>query len=70
MYLAQTYHEFFKRTKQNLYGSKLVNMPKPELYVIFTGERPENPPDTIPITRKECSTIVIARSGATKQSII
>ena len=47
MYLAQTYHDFFKRTKQNLYGSKKVNMPKPELYMIFTGERPKNPPDTI-----------------------
>ena len=47
MYLIQTYHDFFKRTKQNLYGSKKVNMPKPELYIIFTGEKPENPPDTI-----------------------
>ncbi|MCM1288425.1 MAG: hypothetical protein NC240_08955 [Clostridium sp.] len=47
MYLIQTYHDFFKRTKQNLYGSKKVDMPKPELYVIFTGEKPENPPDTI-----------------------
>ena len=50
MYLVQTYHEFFKRTKQNLYGSKPVNMPKPELYVIFTGERPKNPPDTISLS--------------------
>ena len=49
LYLAQTYHEFFKRTKQNLYSSKPVNMPKPELYVIFTGERPENHP----VTRSE-----------------
>ena len=51
MYLAQTYHEFFKRTKQNLYGSKPVNMPKPELYVIFTGERPETPPDIISLSK-------------------
>ena len=51
MYLAQTYHEFFKRTKQNLYGSKPVNMPKPELYVIFTGEGPENPPDIISLSK-------------------
>ncbi|MCM1172835.1 MAG: hypothetical protein NC393_12025 [Clostridium sp.] len=47
MYLIQTYHDFFKRTNQNLYGSKKVDMPKPELYVIFTGEKPKNPPDTI-----------------------
>lgn len=46
MYLVQTYHDYFKRTNQNLYGSKKVNMPIPELYVIFTGER-KNIPDTI-----------------------
>lgn len=46
MYLIQTYHDYFKRTNQNLYGSKKVNMPKPELYVIYTGER-KNVPDTI-----------------------
>ncbi len=51
MYLIQTYHDYFKRTKQNLYGSKKVNMPKPELYVIFTGEKPENPPDTISLSK-------------------
>ena len=51
MYLIQTYHDFFKRTKQNLYGSKKVNMPKPELYVIFTGEKTKNPPDTISLSK-------------------
>lgn len=51
MYLIQTYHDFFIRTKQNLYSSKKVNMPKPELYMIFTGERPENPPDTISLSK-------------------
>ena len=43
MYLVQTYHEYFKRTNQNLYGSKKVVMPKPELYVIYTGNRKEIP---------------------------
>ncbi len=51
LYLIQTYHDYFKRTKQNLYGSKKVNMPKPELYVIFTGEKPENPPDVISLSK-------------------
>ncbi|MCM1496738.1 MAG: hypothetical protein NC089_13205 [Bacteroides sp.] len=51
MYLIQTYHDYFKRTKQNLYGSKKVNMPKPELYVIFTGEKPKNPPDIISLSK-------------------
>ncbi len=51
MYLIQTYHDFFKRTKQNLYGSKKVDMPKLELYVIFTGEKPKNLPDTISLSK-------------------
>lgn len=46
MYLIQTYHEYFKRTDQNLYGSKKVTIPKPELYMIFTGER-KDIPDTM-----------------------
>ncbi len=50
MYLIQTYHDYFKRTKQNLYGYKKVNMPKPELYMIFTGEKPKSPPDTISLS--------------------
>ena len=51
MYLIQTYHDYFKRTDQNLYGSKKVNMPTPELYVIFTGER-KNIPDTISLSKE------------------
>lgn len=43
MYLIQTYHDYFKRTNQNLYGSKKVNMPKPELYVIYTGKKVKVP---------------------------
>lgn len=46
MYLIQTYHDYFKRTNQNLYGSRRVHMPRPELYVIFTGER-KHVPDVI-----------------------
>ncbi len=50
MYLVQTYHDYFKRTSQNLYGSKKVNMPAPELYVIYTGER-KNIPETISLSK-------------------
>ena len=50
MYLIQTYHDYFKRTNQNLYGTKKVTMPKPELYVIFTGDR-KNIPDTISLSK-------------------
>ena len=43
MYLAQTYQEHIERSGQNIYGSKRVKLPKPELYVIFTGERKSKP---------------------------
>ena len=51
MYLVQTYHDYFKRTNQNLYGSKRVNMPKPELYVIYTGNR-KNIPDSVSLSKE------------------
>ena len=51
MYLIQTYHNYFKRTNQNLYGTRKVNMPKPELYVIYTGDR-KNVPDTISLSKE------------------
>lgn len=51
MYLIQTYHDYFKRTDQNLYGSKKVNLPTPELYVIYTGER-KNIPETISLSKE------------------
>ena len=43
LYLAQTYQEYFERTKQNVYGSKKLELPKPEMYVIFTGSRKTKP---------------------------
>ncbi len=39
IYLAQTYHEYFKGNSINLYGSKKAVMPEPELYVVYTGGR-------------------------------
>lgn len=65
MYLMQTYHDYFKRTNQNLYGSKKVNMPIPELYVIFTGER-KNIPDTISLSKEFFSGIKIAIDAEVK----
>ena len=43
LYLAQSYHEYFYRTSQNYYTSKKLKMPKPELYVIYTGNRGQKP---------------------------
>ena len=43
MYLAQTYQEYFESTGQNVYSRKRLNLPKPELYVIYTGSRKAHP---------------------------
>ena len=43
LYLAQTYHEYFERTGQSLYRNRKVKMPRPELYVIYTGNRGKKP---------------------------
>lgn len=43
LYLAQSYHEYFQRTCQDYYKSRKVKMPKPELYVIFTGNKGRKP---------------------------
>ena len=43
MYMVQTYHDYFSRTKQNLYKSKKVKIPVPEIYVIYTGDRKTRP---------------------------
>lgn len=51
LYLAQSYHEYFRRTNQSLYKSKKVEMPKPELYVIFTGNKGQKP-DTISLSQE------------------
>ena len=42
LYLAWTYKKIFDKEKTNLYGSKKVNMPMPELYVLYTGKKKVN----------------------------
>ena len=39
MYLADTWNQFFIAEGSDLYGSKAVAIPEPELYVIYTGDR-------------------------------
>ena len=51
LYLAQSYHEYFERTSQSLYKSRKVKMPKPELYIIFTGNKGRKP-DTISLSEE------------------
>ena len=59
MYLTQTYHDYFEQQGVNLYGSKKVKMPEPELYMIYTGDRKDRP-QTLSLSEeyfngKECS---------------
>lgn len=51
MYLVQSYHDYFDREGADLYGSRKVKLPKPELYVIFTGERVAKP-ETVSLTEE------------------
>ncbi len=51
MYLAETYHNYYMETNQVLYTSKKVDFPKPELYMIYTGER-ENKKNVISLTEE------------------
>ena len=43
IYLMVTYQDYIKKTKQNVYKSKKIKLPRPELYVIYTGDRKERP---------------------------
>ena len=43
LYLADTYNRYIKRMNLNIYGSKKVRLPIPELYVIYHGERGDKP---------------------------
>ena len=44
MYLAETYHRYIQDHKEmNLYGSKKVTLPRPECYVIYTGDKKKCP---------------------------
>lgn len=46
LYLAGTYKEYIEEQKLDLYGSHPVEIPRPELYVVYTGDR-EAVPETL-----------------------
>ncbi len=46
LYLAATYKEYAEEHKLNLYGTEAVTIPRPELYVVYTGNQ-ENVPETL-----------------------
>ena len=43
IYLMVTYQDYIKKTKQNVYKSKKIKLPRPEMYVVYTGNRKECP---------------------------
>ena len=43
LYLAQTWNDYIETTNQNRHGSRKLSLPRPEVYVIFSGNRQERP---------------------------
>ena len=39
LYLSSTYYDYIIENGLNVYGSKKINIPEPEFYVIYTGSR-------------------------------
>ena len=43
IYVTTTYQQYINEQNLNVYASKKIDIPKPELYVIYTGDRKERP---------------------------
>lgn len=43
LYLAATYKRYVEEHKLDLYGSKAIKIPRPELYVVYTGPKQDVP---------------------------
>lgn len=43
LYLAQTYQDYISKNQLDMYGSKKILLPRPELYVLYTGKRKRRP---------------------------
>ena len=43
LYLAETYNRYINRMNLNIYGTRRVLVPMPELYVIYHGDRGDRP---------------------------
>ncbi len=51
IYLAETYYDYFEDTEQSLYGSRKVKFPKPELYLIYSGDDKNNIPKELSLSK-------------------
>jgi len=43
MYLAESYKQYVEDHKLDLYGTRPVSIPKPEMYVVYTGPKQDVP---------------------------
>ena len=43
MYLVQTYQDYINENKLDVYSSARIELPEPELYVIYTGNKKDRP---------------------------
>ena len=51
MYLMRTYNDYFSERDVDLYASKKVALPCPELYVVYTGDR-KNVPEILSLSQE------------------
>lgn len=51
MYVVQTWYKYIKRMKLDVYGRDKVVLPKPELYVIYTGRSPGSKPKEVVLSK-------------------
>ena len=47
LYLVETWHKYIKHMELDIYSGKKVELPKPELYVIYTKEDADKKPDVL-----------------------
>ncbi len=50
MYVAETYQNYIRNNNLRLYGEKTIQLPEPEFYVIYPGERGDRP-ETISLAK-------------------
>lgn len=65
LYLGETYHRYIEKNDLDLYTTKKVVLPKPELYVVYTGDR-KTKPETISLKHSfwrtdDCCVDVVAK---------
>ena len=51
MYLMKTYNDYFTERNMDLYASKKIELPCPELYVVYTGEK-KDVPDSLSLSQE------------------